>query len=60
MKGRTLRGRRFKLRATVNAARQDEAMADQFAERPKSTGEAVSWRRTRRAAAAQRLNRKPR
>ena len=42
------------------SARQDEAMADQFAEPPnESTGEAASWRRTRRAAVARRLNRKP-
>ncbi len=42
------------------AARQDEAMADQFAEPLKlSRGEITGWRRIRRAAAARRLNRKP-
>ncbi len=42
------------------AARQDEAMAQQFAEPQKqSPGEVTGWRRIRRAAAARRLNRKP-
>lgn len=40
------------------AARQDEAMAEQFAEPSNEVGEERrAWQRTRRAAAARRLNR---
>jgi hypothetical protein len=40
------------------AARQDEAMAEQFAEPPaEDSHERRAWRTTRRAAAARRLNR---
>lgn len=40
------------------ATRQDEAMAEQFAEQPKRLGpELRGWRTVRRTAAARRLNR---
>jgi hypothetical protein len=43
------------------AARQDEAMAEQFAEQPtEDSAERKAWRTVRRAAATRRLNRSAR